>query len=189
MSYRECILAIKSIFGSNESLQREFLSIILPQMIGQKTDTNDSRRIDIIQFLHLSVVGYHQNSNFQNGINQRNSNETIVSEKKNKNKNISVSIGKQTNNKQPNNQKQMNKYENNESDNENDYENEEEEYENEENENDNEMYEFETKAIANGNNNSNNNQRNKNEHYSTDRTLQQTMDGLISQEISDYDAR
>jgi hypothetical protein len=61
MSYRECVYVAKSVFGAgNEALYKDFLNIIIPQMVGQKTATVDSRRIDIAQYLHLAVVGYHQ---------------------------------------------------------------------------------------------------------------------------------
>jgi hypothetical protein len=69
LSYRECVLVAKAVFGeSNESMCRDFLAIVSPQMVGQKSEPNpngigvgtDTRRIDITQFLHLAVVGYHQ---------------------------------------------------------------------------------------------------------------------------------
>jgi hypothetical protein len=61
MSYRECVQVARIVFGiQNETMWRRFLEIINPQMVGQKTELADSRRIDITQFLHLAVVGYHQ---------------------------------------------------------------------------------------------------------------------------------
>jgi hypothetical protein len=62
LSYRECVHVAKTVFGdANESLCRDFLSIVQPQMVGQRAaGQQDSRRIDITQFLHLAVVGYHQ---------------------------------------------------------------------------------------------------------------------------------
>lgn len=61
MSYKECVQVAKIVFGvNNDEMCKDFLGIISPQMVGQKTDTADSRRIDITQFLHLAVVGYHQ---------------------------------------------------------------------------------------------------------------------------------
>ena len=63
LSYRECVHVAKTVFGdANEGMCRDFLSIVQPQMVGQKGGANqqDSRRIDITQFLHLAVVGYHQ---------------------------------------------------------------------------------------------------------------------------------
>lgn len=69
LSYRECVAVAKAVFGeSNESMCRDFLAIVSPQMVGQKSEPNpngigngtDTRRIDITQFLHLAVVGYHQ---------------------------------------------------------------------------------------------------------------------------------
>ena len=69
LSYRECVAVAKAVFGeSNELMCRDFLAIVSPQMVGQKSEPNpngigggtDTRRIDITQFLHLAVVGYHQ---------------------------------------------------------------------------------------------------------------------------------
>jgi hypothetical protein len=61
MSYREATLVSKAVFGStDEQMHRSFLSIVNTQVVGQRTDTTDSRRIEISQFLHLAVVAYHQ---------------------------------------------------------------------------------------------------------------------------------
>jgi hypothetical protein len=60
MSYRECTHVARIVFGKeNEEMFRDFMGLITPQMLGQRTDTADSRRIDITEYLHLSVVGYH----------------------------------------------------------------------------------------------------------------------------------
>lgn len=64
LSFRECVSVAKIVFGdANDVMCRDFLSIVTPQMVGQKGDgigVADTRRIDITQFLHLAVVGYHQ---------------------------------------------------------------------------------------------------------------------------------
>jgi hypothetical protein len=66
MSYRECVSVARTVFGANnEAMCKNFLAVISPQMVGQKNDgattgSTDTRRIDITQFLHLAVVGYHQ---------------------------------------------------------------------------------------------------------------------------------
>jgi hypothetical protein len=61
MSFRECITVAKIIFGEdNEQMTRDFLALLQPHLVGAKTEQSDSRRIDITQFLHLAVVGYHQ---------------------------------------------------------------------------------------------------------------------------------
>jgi len=61
MSYRECSAVSKIIFGDdNEQMTRDFMHLLQPHLVGQKTENADSRRIDITQFLHLAVVGYHQ---------------------------------------------------------------------------------------------------------------------------------
>lgn len=67
MSHREAAFVARTIFGNeNGDMCRDFMGIITPQMVGQKTDKIDSRRIDVTQFLHLAVVGYHQTQE-QNG--------------------------------------------------------------------------------------------------------------------------
>ena len=62
MSYREATLVSKAVFGSNdEQMHRSFLHIISSQIVGQKkSESKDSRRIEIAQFLHLAIVAYHQ---------------------------------------------------------------------------------------------------------------------------------
>jgi hypothetical protein len=61
MSYREALHITGIIFGKdNREMVRDFMSMITPQMVGNLSDTSDSRRIDITEYLHLSVVGYHQ---------------------------------------------------------------------------------------------------------------------------------
>mmetsp|Transcript_3092 Transcript_3092/g.4755 ORF Transcript_3092/g.4755 Transcript_3092/m.4755 type:complete len:680 (+) Transcript_3092:79-2118(+) len=65
LSYRECVNVARAVFGdANEGMCRDFLAIVSPQMVGQKAPADgtggDTRRIDITQFLHLAVVGYHQ---------------------------------------------------------------------------------------------------------------------------------
>jgi hypothetical protein len=61
MSYRECMQVSKIVFGEEgEPMMREFITLLLPHMVGQRNETSDTRRIDITQFLHLAVIGYHQ---------------------------------------------------------------------------------------------------------------------------------
>ena len=68
MSYRESAHVARIVFGSeNEDMLRDFMYLITPQMVGQKTATSDSRRIDITEYLHLSVVGYHQSQSRAKG--------------------------------------------------------------------------------------------------------------------------
>jgi len=71
MSQRECNHVAKIVFGSgpsNDALCKDFLALITPHMVGQKTEQSDSRRIDITQFLHLAVVGYHQTQGQSAGV-------------------------------------------------------------------------------------------------------------------------
>lgn len=61
MSYRECLSVSRIVFGADkEHMTKDFMALLVPHMVGQRTETTDSRRIDITQFLHLAVVGYHQ---------------------------------------------------------------------------------------------------------------------------------
>ena len=41
-------------------MHRGFVQIVSSQIVGQRTETADTRRIEISQFLHLAVVAYHQ---------------------------------------------------------------------------------------------------------------------------------
>lgn len=71
ISFRECVFIARAIFGpDNESAFRNFMNVLIPQMVGQKSHKNDSRRIDIGQFLHLAVVGYHQSQYPDGGISE-----------------------------------------------------------------------------------------------------------------------
>eukprot|EP01032_Pedospumella_encystans_P019429 gene19429-22088_t len=66
ISYKEAAHVARIVFGSdNEGLFRDFMRLITPQMVGEKTASGDSRRIDITEYLHLSVVGYHQSQTQQ----------------------------------------------------------------------------------------------------------------------------
>ena len=61
ISFREAAQVARIVFGTdNEALYRDFMRLITPQMVGERTSNGDSRRIDITEYLHLSVVGYHQ---------------------------------------------------------------------------------------------------------------------------------
>ena len=61
LSYRECTQVARIVFGGkNESLCKEFFTLMTHQIVGKKTEQGDSRRIDITQFLHLSLAFYHQ---------------------------------------------------------------------------------------------------------------------------------
>jgi hypothetical protein len=71
MSYREASHITGIIFGKdNKEMIRDFMSMITPQMVGTLNETTDSRRIDITEYLHLSVVGYHQSQSKANQAKQ-----------------------------------------------------------------------------------------------------------------------
>lgn len=70
MSYREASHVAKIVFGTdNNDMYQQFMGLITPQMLGSRTETTDSRRIDITEYLHLSVVGYHQSQSQHQGQN------------------------------------------------------------------------------------------------------------------------
>ena len=74
ISYREAAHVARIVFGSdNEGMFRDFMRLITPQMVGERTSSGDSRKIDITEYLHLSVVGYHQSQS------QQNQNQGIIS--------------------------------------------------------------------------------------------------------------
>ena len=49
-------------------MHRNFLQIVSSQLVGQKTESADTRRIEIAQFLHLAVVAYHQTQRSGGGL-------------------------------------------------------------------------------------------------------------------------
>lgn len=54
------LIIIISSGSSDEQIHRSFLQIVQSQVVGQRTESADTRRIEIAQFLHLAVVAYHQ---------------------------------------------------------------------------------------------------------------------------------
>jgi hypothetical protein len=77
MSYRECVQVARIVFGEeNEEMTKDFLALLAPHMVGTRSDTKDSRRIDITQFLHLAVVGYHQTQAHNEEGGESNNDET-----------------------------------------------------------------------------------------------------------------
>ena len=63
MSFKEVSFISRTIFGSgdeNRQILSEFMNLVTRHIVGKKAENSDSRRIDIIQFLHLAVVTYHQ---------------------------------------------------------------------------------------------------------------------------------
>lgn len=68
LSYRECVRIANIIYGSqgNEAICKRFIAMVTSQLVGQVTETTDSRRMDITQFLHLAVIGYHYAQNMMN---------------------------------------------------------------------------------------------------------------------------
>ena len=68
LSYRECMFIANIVYGSqgNEAIYKRFIAMVTTQLVGQTTATTDSRRIDVAQFLHLAVIGYHYAQNMMN---------------------------------------------------------------------------------------------------------------------------
>lgn len=63
MSFKEVSFISRTIFGTgddNRQILSEFMNLVTRHIVGKKAENSDSRRIDIIQFLHLAVVTYHQ---------------------------------------------------------------------------------------------------------------------------------
>ena len=61
---------------TDDQMHRSFINIVSSQIVGQKSESNDTRRIEISQFLHLAVVAYHQTqlNDDANGMNGKSSN-------------------------------------------------------------------------------------------------------------------
>jgi hypothetical protein len=66
MSYKECLYITKVLYDDDVKV-REFMSIVNTQMVGQKSDVSDTRRLDISMFLHFAVVDYHQTHDNEGG--------------------------------------------------------------------------------------------------------------------------
>ena len=67
MSYRHCVYVSRLIFGEDsDELHFEFMETLSPIMVGKKTvhspgrTEKDTRRLNIDEFLHLSVLFYHR---------------------------------------------------------------------------------------------------------------------------------
>lgn len=67
MSYRHCAYVSRLIFGEDsDELHNEFMDTLSPIMVGKKTvhssgrTEKDTRRLNIDEFLHLSVLFYHR---------------------------------------------------------------------------------------------------------------------------------
>lgn len=60
MTYRECLHVAKTVFGSEDDpMCAEFLAMVDSHIVGRKDNGKDSRRIEVMEFMHLAVVGYH----------------------------------------------------------------------------------------------------------------------------------
>ena len=58
MTFRECVHVAQVVFGDSD-MARDVILLIAPHVVGQKTDTTDTRRIDIALFLSVIVSSYH----------------------------------------------------------------------------------------------------------------------------------
>jgi hypothetical protein len=66
LSYRDASHVARIVFGhENEVAYRDFMKLIIPQMLGERINSNsssgniggDNRHIDVTEYLHLSVIG------------------------------------------------------------------------------------------------------------------------------------
>eukprot|EP00949_MAST-11_sp_MAST-11-sp1_P003996 g3996.t1 len=62
LTFRECQIVAKIVFGSDEDpLYEAFMKMIAGHTVGQRRSArNDTRRIEVMQFLHLALVEYHE---------------------------------------------------------------------------------------------------------------------------------
>ena len=61
LTYRECQIVARIVFGSEQDpLYTSFMAMIDRHVRGRKQAKNDSRRIEVYQFLHVALVGYHE---------------------------------------------------------------------------------------------------------------------------------
>ena len=61
LTYRECQIVARIVFGSEQDpLYASFMTMIDRHVRGRKMRQNDSRRIEVYQFLHVALVGYHE---------------------------------------------------------------------------------------------------------------------------------
>ena len=61
LTYRECQIVARIVFGSEQDpLYGSFMAMIDRHVRGRKLGKNDSRRIEVYQFLHVALVGYHE---------------------------------------------------------------------------------------------------------------------------------
>jgi hypothetical protein len=61
LTYRECQIVARIVFGSEQDpLYASFMNMIDRHVRGRKQKQGDSRRIEVYQFLHVALVGYHE---------------------------------------------------------------------------------------------------------------------------------
>ena len=61
LTYRECQIVARIVFGSEKDpLYVSFMAMVDRHVRGRKMRGNDSRRIEVYQFLHVALVGYHE---------------------------------------------------------------------------------------------------------------------------------
>ena len=61
LTYRECQIVARIVFGSEKDpLYISFMAMVDRHVRGRKMRGNDSRRIEVYQFLHVALVGYHE---------------------------------------------------------------------------------------------------------------------------------
>jgi len=60
LSHRDCQLVSRVVFGSEtDPLFKAFMNVVERHVVGQRRGKSDTRRIEVMQFLHLALSEYH----------------------------------------------------------------------------------------------------------------------------------
>lgn len=60
LSHRECQLVSRAVFGSEtDPLFKAFMNVVERHVVGQRRGKSDTRRVEVMQFLHLALSEYH----------------------------------------------------------------------------------------------------------------------------------
>ena len=68
LSHRECQVVSRVVFGSEtDPLFKAFMNVVERHVVGQRRGKSDTRRIEVMQFLHLALSEYHAMSPAEGG--------------------------------------------------------------------------------------------------------------------------
>ena len=60
MTFKECVHVTQVVFGdAHQDVVRDVMLLVMPQVVGQKTENTDTCRIDIALFMQLILSSYH----------------------------------------------------------------------------------------------------------------------------------